>query len=249
MNIITRKEVPPKMFFFPESGRAGRDDAPSKCITLFRFADIFRLSTMVFTEQTGLEKLYGMVAYCSDAKRCRREMIAGHFGETWTQTDCAEMCDHCACVTESEAVDVTDNARAVVRILQQAAAKDLKITALKLVDAMLGKGAGNLKLGGWKPKGLSRAGAEKILVFMLLEGYVKEDFHFTPYNTISYIECGPRAGQVASARLAVTLEKPAALSSLSRIQKRKSSPKESTSKKQKASEIVIDLSDDDFSIK
>jgi superfamily II DNA helicase RecQ len=56
----------PFFHFRKESGRAGRDDKPAKCFVYFRFADIFRLSTMVFTEQTGLEKLYGIVAYCLD---------------------------------------------------------------------------------------------------------------------------------------------------------------------------------------
>ena len=52
-----------------ESGRAGRDDLPARCVAFFRFADVFRLSTMVFTERTGLEKLYGLVAYAMDKKR------------------------------------------------------------------------------------------------------------------------------------------------------------------------------------
>ena len=32
------------------------------------FADVFRQSTMVFTEQTGLENLYSMVAYAFNLK-------------------------------------------------------------------------------------------------------------------------------------------------------------------------------------
>ena len=55
--------------FYQESGRAGRDSDNSKCIAFFKFGDVFRISTMVFTEQTGLEKLYGMLAYSTDFQR------------------------------------------------------------------------------------------------------------------------------------------------------------------------------------
>lgn len=54
--------------FYQESGRAGRDEKPAKCIAFFKFGDVFRISTMVFTEQTGLNELYNMVAYCMDQK-------------------------------------------------------------------------------------------------------------------------------------------------------------------------------------
>ncbi|CAG0900109.1 unnamed protein product, partial [Darwinula stevensoni] len=53
--------------FYQESGRAGRDEERARCIVLFRFADIFRISTMVFTERTGLTNLYSMVSYCLDS--------------------------------------------------------------------------------------------------------------------------------------------------------------------------------------
>ena len=50
-------------------------------------------------------------------------------------------------------------------------------TALRLPDAK-------------KSNKLPRDQCDSILAYLLLEGYLKEDFHFTPYSTISYIVLG-----------------------------------------------------------
>lgn len=52
-----------------ESGRAGRDNEKAYCIVFWRLADVFRLSPMVFTEQTGTTNLYSVAAYCLDTHR------------------------------------------------------------------------------------------------------------------------------------------------------------------------------------
>jgi len=69
------------------------------------------------------------------------------------------------------------------------------MTALKLVEALRGRGASNLKLTDWKPPKTianDKNHAENIVAHLLMENYIKEDFHFTPYNTISYLESGAR---------------------------------------------------------
>ena len=41
---------------------------------------------------------------------------------------------------------------------------------------------------------------------MLLEGALKEDFHFTPYSTISYLVLGPRANALKTGRLLLSIK-------------------------------------------
>jgi len=177
--------------FYQESGRAGRDDKPAKCILFFRLADMFKQSTMVFTDQTGLEKLYNIVSYCVDQKQCRRTLIAEHFLETMEEMECNAMCDHCEYSTNMESKDVSDYGKTAVAILRQAKLKEIRLTGLKLVEALMGKGPNNVKMAGWKGR-LSKEDTERVLINLILEGFIKEDFHYTAYSTISYLLPGPR---------------------------------------------------------
>ena len=182
--------------FYQESGRAGRDGALATCIMLWRLGDLFKQSTMVFQERTGIEKLYSMASYCLNTGTCRRRLIAEHFLESMDlDLACDAMCDVCDGTVgqaDSQEVDVTDYARAAVDILTAGVSKEQRITAAKLVEALQGRGANIIKIARWKGGQWTKEQVEQIVATMLVEGKLQEDMHYTPYSVISYILPGHR---------------------------------------------------------
>ena len=92
-----------------------------------------------------------------------------------------------------ESRDITSYCRDVVSILRHNASSKQRVTGLKLLDAWQGRGARAHRAEAVTASTLARADMERVLVYMLLEGYIKEDFHFTAYTTISYLVPGTRA--------------------------------------------------------
>ena len=75
--------------------------------------------------------------------RCRRSIIAQYFDEKFDVDNCNEMCDNCKnrISSSTESRDVTDVCRDVIATLRHNVASKQRVTALKVVDAILGKGA------------------------------------------------------------------------------------------------------------
>lgn len=184
--------------FYQESGRAGRDGKRSVCLVFYRLVDAFKLSTMVFQDKVGLQNLYKVVAYCLDQTSCRRSLIATHFEENWKGNDCAEMCDHCKKPSVRKQTDVARYCRQLYQIMTKAVQNEVRLTAMKLVDAWYGKGASALRVSNVPVPNFTRETAEAIVGYLLINGYLQEDFHFSPYSTISYLKRGPKSGLVLS---------------------------------------------------
>ena len=134
-----------------------------------------------------------MVEYCTNISECKRNLIADHFNDTkWRHIGkCNQMCDFCKYFNKNsmvQKVNCIKEAQLVLEVLEKhsSKSKEKRLTANKLGELCYAEISKSNLIR------LNQFEVENLILKMIMNEYLKEDFHFTPYNTICYLVIGPK---------------------------------------------------------
>jgi ATP-dependent DNA helicase Q1 len=149
---------------------------------------------MAFADKSGngLTNLYSMISYCLNESSCRRKLIAKYFDEVWQSNDCNQMCDICTRPsTYISKRNCREEALLIINYLNEH--KKQRLTPLKLIDQLT-------------IKTMIKIDFQRLILQLIIDQYLKEDFHFTPYNTVCYVISGPKASYVYDEHCEIMLD-------------------------------------------
>lgn len=104
------------------------------------------------------------------------------------------MCDRCFHINRVRPapINIRQNCLDLYTILDYARRFENNVTGPMLIDLWYRKGKSILRCDNVELPTIDRYYAEQIVAYLIVEKYLREDFHSTAYTTISYIKAGER---------------------------------------------------------
>ena len=144
--------------------------------------------------------IFFLSRYSLDGSTCRRSLLARHFGEHFDPSQCNSCCDHCQMGPSRlpPEQDISELCQGVLTVVRHNQMNRQRLTALKLAEAWRGIGPSKFRVSSVVAPSLTSEQCESIILYMVVEDILHEEFHFTAYSTISYIVSGSKANAVQS---------------------------------------------------